>query len=61
MSTKRNSIYPTMPSLDTVILKAYSELPITDKNQLYAIIMTYHNTLLNQLKEESNSDSTRGT
>ena len=35
MSIKRNSIYPTMPSLDTVILKAYSELPITDKNQLY--------------------------
>lgn len=61
MSIKRNSIYPTMPSLDTVILKAYSELPITDKNQLYAIIMTYHNTLLNQLKEESNEDSTRGT
>lgn len=61
MSIKRNSIYPTMPSLDTVILKAYSELPITDKNQLYAIIMTYHNTLLNQLKEESNEDSTRST
>lgn len=61
MSIKRNSIYPTMPSLDTVILKAYSELPITDKNQLYAIIMVYHNTLLNQLKEESNEDSTRGT
>ena len=61
MSIKRNSIYPTMPSLDTVILKAYSELPITDKNQLYAIIMNYHNTLLNQLKEESNEDSTRGT
>lgn len=61
MSIKRNSIYPTMPSLDTVILKAYSELPITDKNQLYAIIMTYHNTLLNQLKEEGNEDSTRGT
>ena len=61
MSIKRNSIYPTMPSLHTVILKAYSELPITDKNQLYAIIMVYHNTLLNQLKEESNEDSTRGT
>lgn len=61
MSIKPNPIYPTMPSLDTVILKAYSELPITDKNQLYAIIMVYHNTLLNQLKEESNEDSTRGT
>lgn len=59
MSIKRNSIYPTMPSLDTVILKAYSELPITDKNQLYAIIMTYHNTLLAEL--DSNEDSTRGT
>ena len=61
MSIKPNSVYPTMPSLDTVILKAYSELPITDKNQLYAIIMVYHNTLLKQLKEESNEDSTRGT
>lgn len=59
MSIKRNSVYPTMPSLDTVILKAYSELPITDKNQLYAIIMVYHNTLLAEL--ESNEDSTRGT
>ncbi len=59
MSIKRNSIYPTMPSLNTVILKAYSELPITDKNQLYAIIMTYHNTLLAEL--DSNEDSTRGT
>ena len=54
MSIKPNSVYPTMPSLDTVILKAYSELPITDKNQLYAIIMVYHNTLLEQLKEENN-------
>lgn len=54
MSIKPNPVYPTMPSLDTVILKAYSELPITDKNQLYAIIMVYHNTLLEQLKEENN-------
>ena len=59
MSIKPNTVYPTMPSLDTVILKAYSELPITDKNQLYAIIMTYHNTLLAEL--ESNENSTRGT
>ena len=39
-----------MGSLQEVIDLAESRLPITNKNDLTAILATYHNTLLNALK-----------
>lgn len=43
-------VFPTMGSLQEVIDLAESRLPITNKNDLTAILATYHNTLLNLLK-----------
>ena len=43
-------VFPTMGSLQEVIDLAESRLPITNKNDLTAILATYHNTLLNALK-----------
>jgi hypothetical protein len=39
-------LFPTMGSLQEVIDFADSKLPITDKNDLFTLLMTYHNTLL---------------
>ena len=43
-------VFPTMGSLQDVIDLAESRLPITNKNDLTAILATYHNSLLNALK-----------
>lgn len=42
-------VYPTLDSLQDAIELAESKLPITSKNELMAILMTYHNTLLAQV------------
>ena len=39
-------LFPTMGSLQEVIDFADSKLPIMDKNDLFSLLMTYHNTLL---------------
>ena len=39
-------LFPTLGSLQEVIDFADSKLPITDKNELFSLLMTYHNTLL---------------
>jgi hypothetical protein len=39
-------LFPTFGSLQEVIDFADSKLPITDKNDLFSLLMTYHNTLL---------------
>lgn len=39
-------VFPTLGSLQEVVDFAESKLPITDKNDLFALLMTYHNTLL---------------
>ena len=40
------TLFPTFGSLQEVVDFAESKLPITDKNDLFALLMTYHNTLL---------------
>lgn len=42
-------LFPTMGSLEEVIDFAESKLPITNRNDINALLMTYHNTLLSQL------------
>lgn len=39
-------VYPTMESLQAVVGSADSKLPISTKNELFSLLMTYHNTLL---------------
>lgn len=43
-------LYPTMTNVEDVQKWAGSLLPITDKNELTAVLMTYHNTLLKEVK-----------
>ena len=47
------NLYPVMGSLLEVQQLAESQLPITDRNQLISILMSYHNTLLKQLDKAS--------
>lgn len=43
-------LYPTMASLQSVVDLAESQLPIQSKNAITGLLMTYHNTLLQQVK-----------
>jgi hypothetical protein len=49
-ATKKMGLFPTMESLQSVIDLGNSQLPIMDKNVLYGLFMTYHNTLLKQVE-----------
>lgn len=40
------TLFPTLGSLQEVVDFADSKLPITDKNEIFSLLMTYHNTLL---------------
>jgi len=42
-------VFPTAGSLKEVVETGFAILPITDPNALYALLMTYHNTLLKEV------------
>lgn len=42
-------LFPTLGSLQEVVDLAESKLPITNKNEVIALLITYHNTLLKEL------------
>jgi hypothetical protein len=42
-------LFPTLGSLQEVVDFSESKLPITDKNEMFSLLMTYHNTLLKQV------------
>ena len=42
-------LFPTLGSLQEVMDFADSKLPITTKNDITTLLMTYHNTLLKQI------------
>jgi len=44
------ALFPTMGSIQEVIDFAESKLPITNKNDITTLLMTFQNTLLYQLK-----------
>lgn len=52
MTTKikpqKNDVYKTAPSLDAAWLEIKANLPITDANQAFALLMQYHNTLIQE-------------
>lgn len=43
------SMYPTANSLDEAMDKIKSELSLLDGNQVHALVMMYHNTLLKEV------------
>lgn len=46
------TLFPTMGSLQEVVDYADSKLPLITKNELYSLLMSYHNTLLKIVKDE---------
>lgn len=41
-------VYPTLTSTQEVFNAALVQLPITTSTELHALLMTYHNTVLNE-------------
>ena len=48
LRTQSMSLFPTLNSIQEAIELMESKLPITSKNELYALLMTFQNTVLNQ-------------
>jgi hypothetical protein len=46
------NLFPTFGSLRDVIDHAYSNLPISSENDVFCLLMTYHNTLLAKLNKD---------
>lgn len=46
-------VFPTADSLQEVVDLGKSKLPIEDENELFALLITYHNTLLRQVEIDS--------
>lgn len=46
------NLFPTMDSLNEVVAVAKLQLPVITEQALVTLLMTYHNTLLAQLKNE---------
>lgn len=42
-------VYPTHATLDEAVDVAKAQLPIEDPNQLVTVMMSYHNTLLQEI------------
>lgn len=54
-------LFPTADSLKSAVELAESRLPITNSNELFSLLMLYHNTLLKQqLVDLSARDFERG-
>ena len=54
-------VYPTLGSLKEVMDYAESKLPVTNKNEMTAILYTYHNTLLKKITDENNKSDSLST
>lgn len=51
IQAKELSLFPAKDSLDEAVNYCNSKMPIQDSQTLFALLATYHNTLLNQIKE----------
>lgn len=45
-------LFPVMGSLQEVVDFSDTQMPITNKNELFSLLMTYHNTLLKIVREQ---------
>ena len=48
LRTQQMSLFPTLSSVKEATELMESKLPITSKNELYALLMTFQNTVLAQ-------------
>lgn len=46
------NLFPTFGSLRDVVDYAYSSLPIGSENDVYSLLMTYHNTLIAEIRKD---------
>ena len=44
-------LFPTFDSLQAVVSYADSRLPLAHKNEIYSLLMIYHNSLLKTLEK----------
>lgn len=49
-------LFPTMESCQSVIDMAISQLPVNSPNAIVGLLMTYHNTLLQEIKREQEAN-----
>ena len=47
------SLFPTLGSVQEVVELANSKLPVIQQNELYSLLMTYHNTLLKVTNDQT--------
>ena len=52
IKAEHQSLYPTMNSLDEVVVAAQDAFPEEYKNTLFTVLMTFQNTLLKVLEHE---------
>lgn len=45
------TLFPTAGTLNEVVDLGESRLPITNQNELFSLLMVYHNTLLQTVKQ----------
>jgi hypothetical protein len=48
-------LYPAMGTLREVVDYADSKVPGISKNEMFSVLMTYHNTLLKVIQEQNKS------
>lgn len=46
----RMSMFPTLNNLDEAVKYAQSKFPDSSRNDLYSVLMTFQNTLLNSIE-----------
>jgi hypothetical protein len=46
-------LFPTFGSLREVVEYAQSKIPIESENDMFSLLMTYHNTLLDTIRKEN--------
>jgi len=45
-------LFPTLNNLNEVVELGYSRIPGISRNELFSLLMTYQNTLLNELSKK---------
>ena len=46
------NLFPTLGSLQEVVNLAESKVPVVSRNEMYSLLMTYHNSLLKVIEDE---------
>ena len=51
------NLFPTLDSLQEAVNLAESKVPVVSRNEMYSLLMTYHNSLLKALDDEEKKKS----